>query len=109
MRVALKQSHSHSSRVKFMLDTIADLKNNRRKLVTDTSAAYEPLLKLIRSMCEKRSQTVADPLRIPYRDLLVAEEKGSRPCSRFSMDATFRGHTSICACASFLLCCVNLV
>ena len=41
-----------------MVESIADLKNNRRKLVTDTAGAYDPLLRHIRSMCDARSQTV---------------------------------------------------
>jgi nucleolar MIF4G domain-containing protein 1 len=59
-----------------MIEAIGDLKNNRRKLVSDNSALYEPLMKVIRHMCDKRSQMVADPLRVPLKDLLSADEKG---------------------------------
>lgn len=63
-----------------MIESIGDLKNNRRKLVTDTAAAYEPLMRLIRTACERRSQTVTDALRVPYKDLISAGERGVFCC-----------------------------
>lgn len=60
-----------------MLEAIADLKNNRRKLVTDEASTNEHLVKAIRTLCEKRSRVIADPLRVPLKDLLAAEVNGS--------------------------------
>ena len=71
-------TNTSTSRVKYMLEAINDLKNNRHKLVTDNSAAYAVLLKVIRQLCEKRSQMLSDALRIPWKDLIAAEEKGRR-------------------------------
>ena len=70
------QHHPVFSRVKFMMEAIADLKNNRRKLIIDTSADYETLIKVVRNLCDKRSQMFADALRIPWQDLLAADERG---------------------------------
>ena len=60
-----------------MVDSIVDLKNNRRKLVSDTSASYEPLLKLLRHQCDQRSRVMSEPLRVPFKDLVSADVKGT--------------------------------
>eukprot|EP00041_Stephanoeca_diplocostata_P021587 m.504361 g.504361 ORF g.504361 m.504361 type:complete len:944 (-) comp21859_c0_seq1:276-3107(-) len=63
-------------RVRFMIDTIADLKSNRRKLVKGVGAQFDTLHKAIRSFAQVMHATIHDPLRIPWDDLLNAADKG---------------------------------
>lgn len=63
-------------RVRFMIDTIADLKSNRRKLVKDVGANFDTLHKAIRSFAQVMHATIHDPVRIPWQDLLNADDKG---------------------------------
>lgn len=67
-----------SSRFKFMIETIMDLKNNRQKLVVAASAGgeLETSKKVIRSFLQANNLSKLDSLRITVDDIRNASSKG---------------------------------
>ena len=61
-----------------MVEVILDIKNNKRKLVSESSPSHDTIIKCIRTMVNDSKGTVEDALRVPLADLLNAETKGVR-------------------------------
>lgn len=55
---------------------MADLKHNRRLIVRDTLEELLPLTKAIRSLKATDSNQSEEPLNVPYKDILDAEQRG---------------------------------
>ncbi|KAI8515835.1 Nucleolar MIF4G domain-containing protein 1 [Branchiostoma belcheri] len=74
---AASQDFREQSRVKFMLETIAALRNNNMKKMPNYDPAHlEHLQKLLRGMLRNKGSITDTQLRIPLEDLLSVEEKG---------------------------------
>ena len=67
---------SQRPRVKFMLETIYDIKNNRKRDSNDQDAQSLPMKKYIKGLCKKKGISHVEPLRVSVKDLLEAKEKG---------------------------------
>ncbi|XP_078573568.1 nucleolar MIF4G domain-containing protein 1-like [Branchiostoma floridae x Branchiostoma japonicum] len=74
---AASQDFREQSRVKFMLETIAALRNNNMKKMPNYDPAHlDHLQKLLRGMLRNKGSISDTQLRIPLEDLLSVEEKG---------------------------------
>eukprot|EP01135_Chromosphaera_perkinsii_P001081 Nk52_evm31s158 gene=Nk52_evmTU31s158 len=76
---ALEGPMKSSSRVRFMLETIYDVKNNKKRLGTqnDDSEAIENLKKVVKIIARKKSATGGEKeLRVSYEELIKAGQKG---------------------------------
>ncbi|XP_066301271.1 nucleolar MIF4G domain-containing protein 1-like [Branchiostoma lanceolatum] len=74
---AASQDFREQSRVKFMLETIAALRNNNMKKMPNYDPAHlDHLQKLLRGMLRNKGSITDTQLRIPLEDLLSVEEKG---------------------------------
>ncbi|XP_078656265.1 nucleolar MIF4G domain-containing protein 1-like [Branchiostoma floridae x Branchiostoma belcheri] len=74
---AASQDFREQSRVKFMLETIAALRNNNMKKMPNYDPAHlEHLQKLLRGMLRNKGSITDTQLQIPLEDLLSVEEKG---------------------------------
>ena len=63
--------------MQYMVDVILDIKNNKRKLVQESSGGdSDPMFKAVRSFVLSKRDHVGDPLRISLQDLLDVETKG---------------------------------
>lgn len=67
---------SQSSRFKFMLDVVQDLKNNRQKLVAIQHGDLENVKKLLRSFQQTRGSSKIDALNVSLSDIREAKSKG---------------------------------
>lgn len=77
-KVEEMSSSIQSSRFKFMIETIMDLKNNRQKLVVAASAGgeLETSKKVIRSFLQANNLSKLESLRITVDDIRNASSKG---------------------------------
>ena len=69
-------SEQKSSRFRFMLETLDELKDNKRKLVAALPAELEVIKKNLRALLTQKSLTKRDPLRISLEDIRNIEAKG---------------------------------
>lgn len=67
---------SQSSRFKFMLDVVQDLKNNKQKLVAIQRGDMEHVKKLLKSFQQARGSNKIDPLNVSLSDIREAKSKG---------------------------------
>ncbi len=67
---------SQSSRFKFMLDTIQDLKNNRQKLVAVQHGELEGAKKVLRGLLQSNGQAKLEPLQVSLEDIRSIATKG---------------------------------
>lgn len=65
-----------SFRLNFMIETIIDLKNNKRKLAANQGDDLERLRKFVQNMGKKRMHPGSEPLRFGLKDLREADKKG---------------------------------
>lgn len=65
----------HKPRVRYMLDSIADLKGKRRQQ-TRTGGTFEQLFKAVRSFVNSQKGQIKEPMRVPWKDILEADTKG---------------------------------
>ncbi|PRP87190.1 nucleolar MIF4G domain-containing protein 1 [Planoprotostelium fungivorum] len=67
---------SGNVRVKFLIESIADLKNNRTREVVEEHSALQRCIKVAHSMIKKRDSPPENPLRLTVDDIFNIEEKG---------------------------------
>jgi len=66
-----------AKRMKFLVEMIYDLRNNRkRQYQEDISEQYKQLKQVVKDMQKKEKKTGENTLRIPYNDFINAETKG---------------------------------
>lgn len=65
-----------TSRFKFMLETIQDLRNNRQLLVAVQHGELEVVKKTIRNYIQQNNQAKAEPVALSLKDLREAKVKG---------------------------------
>eukprot|EP00912_Choanoflagellata_sp_UC4_P000208 UC4_evm1s134 len=70
---AKKESNIVLPRMKFMIEAIADLKNNRKKIIKDIDIS---LIQICKRVVKKRGNELVEPLRASLNDLLDADQKG---------------------------------
>src|SRR3989338_2663187 len=71
------EGSSVAKRMKFLIEMIYDLRNNRkRQYQEDISEQYKQLKQTVKDLQKKEKKTGENTLRIPYSDLINAEEKG---------------------------------
>jgi len=67
---------SQKPRVKFMIETISDIKNNKKKDGDALEVRYQPLKRYLKGIAKKKGVISPEPLRVPLNDLLASKEKG---------------------------------
>ena len=70
------QQPSQRPRVKFMVETINDIKNNKKRDGNDMESRYAPLKKYLKGLAKKKGLGYVEPLRVTLQDLLESKEKG---------------------------------
>jgi nucleolar MIF4G domain-containing protein 1 len=75
-RVAHIPQDRQSSRFKFMLESILDLKNNKQKTAALQNGDLETAKKLLRNMAQQRAISKFEPLRIGLNDIRNADTRG---------------------------------
>lgn len=65
-----------SSRFKFMVETINDLKDSKRKLASAMTVELEPIKKMLKNFLTQKLMTKIEPLRISLEDIRNIESKG---------------------------------
>lgn len=65
-----------SSRFKFMIETINDLKDNKRKLASAMTVELEPIKKMLKNFLTQKLIAKIEPLRISLEDVRNIESKG---------------------------------
>ena len=73
---ALEAAHVQSSRFKFMVEMVQDLKNNRQKLIAIQQGDMDSIKKIIRSLILAQSITKLEPLNITLDDVRNAKSLG---------------------------------
>lgn len=71
-----KEQKSQSSRFKFMIETINDLKDSKRKLASAMTVELEPVKKMLKNFLSQKLITKIEPLRISLDDIRNIESKG---------------------------------
>lgn len=67
---------SQSSRFKFMIETINDLKDSKRKLASAMTVELEPVKKMLKNFLTQKLIAKIEPLRISLEDIRNIETKG---------------------------------
>lgn len=67
---------SQSSRFKFMIETINDLKDSKRKLASAMTVELEPVKKMLKNFLTQKLISKIEPLRISLEDIRNIETKG---------------------------------
>lgn len=75
-RVLHIPQEKQSSRFKFMLESILDLKNNKQKTAALQGGDLETAKKLLRNMAQQRSISKFEPLRMGLEDIRNADTRG---------------------------------
>ena len=65
-----------SSRFKFMIETINDLKDSKRKLASAMTVELEPIKKMLKNFLSQKLIAKIEPLRISLEDVRNIETKG---------------------------------
>lgn len=65
-----------SSRFKFMIETINDLKDSKRKLASAMTVELEPVKKMLKNFLSQKLIAKIEPLRISLEDIRNIETKG---------------------------------
>lgn len=65
-----------SSRFKFMIETINDLKDSKRKLANAMTVELEPIKKMLKNFLSQKLIAKIEPLRISLEDIRNIESKG---------------------------------
>lgn len=76
-RVASVPSADQSSRFKFMVETIYDLKNNRQKLVAVQHSELESIKKILRNILTQNNISKLEPLHVSLSDVRTIKSKGA--------------------------------
>jgi len=74
--MAKREGQEFSTRVKFMVESITDLKNNKHKNKLDPGSQQERLKKFISNLIKKRSLNGTEPLRVGIQDIHNIATKG---------------------------------
>ncbi|EPZ35014.1 hypothetical protein ROZALSC1DRAFT_29466 [Rozella allomycis CSF55] len=69
------KSIPQSTRAKFLMESINDIKNNKKKRIFDDSMIMT-MLKFIRNTVKNRSSTLSEPLRVSLEDIHQIQTKG---------------------------------
>lgn len=75
-RAAQVSREQQTSRFRFMLEAIADLKNNKQRSAALQQGDLETVKKLLRNMAQQRAIAKFEPLRIGLDDLRQADTRG---------------------------------
>ena len=71
-----RSKENQSSRFKFMIETINDLKDSKRKLANAMTVELEPVKKMLKNFLSQKLIAKIEPLRISLEDIRNIESKG---------------------------------